>query len=414
MSASSEVLPALGRHGIGLEGGDCELAADRVRRAARTDCPPMALEELAQDPEILVRATVALNAGCHPEVDVILARDADERIRALLGGRIAQLLPALDAGERSAAADHVNSMLMVLAKDQAVRVRAAIAEEIAAAASAPRDLVLRLAWDGSAEVSDRVVRLSPVLSDADLLALLATPPVPSTAASIASRSTLSAAVADTIAQHADGPTIRALLSNQSACIRESTLDALVGRAPTHVDWHGPLVRRPRLSAKAVRALSDFIASDLLALLATRDDLESGELDLIRERLAARSRGGGGGHGAVARAQILQAQGGLDEAAVQEAIRRGDDGEVLGLLAVSSGVSLQMLERILERRSAKALVSLVWRSGFGMGLALAIQKMLCRFGPDAVIHPAEDGGFPLTESEMMWQLELLGLVARQGV
>jgi uncharacterized protein (DUF2336 family) len=360
---------------------------------------------LASDPEIIVRATVALNKGCEADVDAILAADQDERVRALLGGRIARLLPGLDAEGQSEATRHVLATLTMLATDQATRVRVAIAEEVATMDAAPRALVLQLARDVAGEVSDQIVRLSPVLGDADLLALLGTPSSPHTAASIASRARLSSVVADAIVQHADAPTIRALLSNQSACIREATLDALVGRAPNHVDWHAPLVRRPSLSAHAVRALSGFIASDLLRILATRDDLEPSKLEIVRQRLAALSTSGD--DLLLGRARQLHAEQKLDEAALLDAIQSGDSRALLALLAVSSGVPLTMIDRVLELRSAKALVSLVWRSGFTMGLAVGIQRTLCQFGPDTIIHPTSGGEFPLSDEEMGWQIELMG-------
>lgn len=384
-------------------------AEGRVRLAARLDLSPLALQELARDPEILVRATVALNGRCDAEVDAILTSDQDERIRALLGSRVARLLPNLDSEGRTAAATHVLATLAILAADQATRVRAAIADEIAAMDSAPRDLVLRLARDTAGAVSNQVIRLSPVLSDADLLSILATPHSPKTAESIASREKLSAVVADAIVQHADAPTIRALLSNQSACIREATLDALVGRAPNHLDWHAPLVRRPRLSTYAVRALSEFIASDLLRTLAIRADLEPGKLEIVRQRLAASAPEKNDQEALIAKARHLKASGQLTEAALQAAASQFELRQLLAMLAVSSDVSLQTVERVMDVRSTKALVSLVWRSGFSMTLAVSIQKALSHFAPETIIYPTEDGTFPLSAEEMTWQVELINKI-----
>ena len=408
MSAWSEgAVPLLEKHPLPDLAVETDAAepVERVRRAAKPDCSPTSLRELALDPEILVRATVALNAGCDPEVDAILAADQDERVRALLGGRIARLLPDLDAEEQSDAAQHIHTTLTILATDQATRVRAAIAEAIATMDGAPRALVLHLARDLVHEVSDQVVRLSPVLEDRDLLALLGTPASAHTAESIASRKQLSAVVADAIVQQADAPTIRALLNNRSACIREATLDALIGRAPKHIDWHAPLVRRPGLSAHAVRALSGFIASDLLRILATRDDLEPDKLEIVRQRLTSVSKDVD--DALVANARALQAERRLNETTLQAAIQSGDNRALLAMLAVSANVTLAMVDRLLELRSAKGLVSLVWRSGFSMGLALDIQKSLSQFSPDTIIVPTTSLDYPLSIGEMGWQIELMG-------
>ena len=253
-------------------------------------------------------------------------------------------------------------------------------------------------------VSDRIIRLSPLLSDADLLAILATPHLASAAESVASRDRLSAVVADAIVDQADAPTIQALLSNQSACIRESTLDLLVGRAPEHIDWHAPLVKRPLLSKHAIRALSEFITCDLLRLMTSRSDLEASHLDIIRHRLGAEP--GDNDAALIAHVRALQASGNLDETALRDAASAGDTRLLLAQLAVSSGIGLNVVERVLELRSAKALVSLVWRSGFSMTLAVDIQNLLSRFGPDTVIAPGPNDSFPLTDDEMCWQIELM--------
>lgn len=106
--------------------------ASRVRQAVSPDSPPSVLHELARDPDIIVRAAVAINGACGHEIDTMLASDEDERIRALLGSRIARLLPGLDGDEHDNATRHVHTMLAALARDHATRVRAAVAHEIKA------------------------------------------------------------------------------------------------------------------------------------------------------------------------------------------------------------------------------------------------------------------------------------------
>lgn len=380
------------------------LPEDRVRQAARLDSSSAELRQLARDPDLIVRATVALSRHCDAELDAILAMDEDERVRALLAARIARLLCTSDIATRHDGAEHVICTLRALASDEAVRVRAAIADELAQTMSAPQDLILQLAHDVSREVSDRVIRLSPMLRDSDLLSILACAPSPNVGISVANRERLSAAVADAIVDQADAPTIQALLGNHSACIREATLDALVGRAPHHIDWHAPLVRRPHLSCHAIRALSEFIAFDLLRVLAARKDVEPAELEVVRRRIVAQTTYDASGE--LQAAARLKSAGQLTEAALLASAREGDLKQLLAQLAVSSGMKLQQIERLLELRSAKALVSIVWQSGFSMSLAVVVQAVLAQFGPDTAISPAADGGFPLTRDEMTWQIELM--------
>ncbi len=205
--------------------------AKRVRLAARASTSVSMLRTLADDPAPTVRAAVALNPAYAPSVDVRLSQDGDVRVRTLLAAKMARLLPGLSGPQRSAAEQHVHAMLLTLAHDAAARVRQTIAEALVGLPDAPRDVILTLARDPVAEVSDPVVRFSPLLTDADLLELLATPPHSTTAVSVACRLGLSAEVADDIASHAGSAAVQALLANRSATIQEATLDSLIAKYP---------------------------------------------------------------------------------------------------------------------------------------------------------------------------------------
>src|SRR5689334_10597611 len=116
--------------------------------------------------------------------------------------------------------------------------------------NAPKKLILRLARDTSMSVAEPVIRLSPLLTSEDLLALLASVPCAETVSAIARRPNLTEAVSDAIATRADTEAIRALLANRSALIREVTLDSLIAQAARYAEWHEPLVHRPALPARA--------------------------------------------------------------------------------------------------------------------------------------------------------------------
>jgi hypothetical protein len=70
----------------------------------------------------------------------------------------------------------------------------------------------------------------------------------------------------------------------------------------------------------------------------------------------------------------------------------------------------VVDRASTLRSAKGMVSLVWKAGFTMRVAVALQTLLARLAPDAVLTAGPGGGFPLAVEEMRWQLEFL---ARMG-
>lgn len=391
----------------------------RVRIGSSTQTPKNVLEALANDPSVTVRAAVAMNARAPAQIDEQLARDGDERVRALLARKLATLVPGLSGSARGALQQRAYDTLAMLVMDEAVRVRATIAEVIQSMPNPPRELVLRLARDTAVPVSDPVIRLSPLLTPEDLLALIAVPPSPATAVSVANRPGLNEEVAEAIANTANTAAITALLSNKSAAIREATLDALIDRAGAHTEWHEPLVHRPVLPARAARALAEFVATDLLRALTERTDLDpkvTREISLRLEQTFAARNGQTATTPSMTSAQALEAaralaeEKRLTEEIVLDAAQRGESRFAAALLAVAAEVPLSVVDRAGSLRSAKGLVSLVWRAGFSMRLAATIQALLARLPPPAILPPGPGGSFPLAVDEMRWQLDFL---ARAG-
>ncbi len=258
----------------------------RVKLAANPATPPSLLAGLAADGAITVRAAVALNPSLPDSAQRQLARDSDERVRLLLTRKLAGALPGLSGPDESELRERTLGILTGLVRDEAVRIRSAVAASLAGLPDVPHDVILTLAHDHAVEVSGPVLRLSPLLSTADLLELVAAPPHGGTAVAIACRANLPASVADAIAATADSPAICALLANGSAAIQEGTLDALIACAADEPGWHTPLVRRPRLPDHAARALAEIVAGHLLQELATRTDLSAEVIAGIQHRLNA--------------------------------------------------------------------------------------------------------------------------------
>ena len=314
---------------------------------------------------------------------------------------------------------HALQVLAELVEDEAVRVRAAIADVVKDMPQAPRDLILRLAHDSAVPVSEPVIRLSPLLTTEDLLALLGAAPHAATAAAVAARTGLNETLSDAVAATADDTAIGAMLANRSAAIREATLDTLVSRAADRADWHAPLVHRPVLSSAAARALSECVTTHLLDEMASRADLPPDLTAELKRRLELRLRGSAPPNTARAptmdeameQAQALASRDALDEAALLGAMRRGEARMATALLAVAAGVPASVVERATTLRSAKALVSLVWRAGFSMQVAGPLQTLLARTPPGAVLRGGPGGAFPLAIEEMRWQIDFLMRMGR---
>lgn len=392
----------------------------RVRLGASTATEPAVLRDLVADPSVTVRAALALNPATPSQANRMLARDVDERVRILLARKLATIAPSLSADDQARLHRETWEMLSELVADEAVRVRAAIAEVIKDLPGVPHELILQLARDPVLSVAEPVLLLSPLLTTEDLLAVVAGAPAPGSVLAVACRPRLEQALCDAIAASADSAAIRALLANPLAQIREATLDALVLRSVEHTDWHEPLVRRPSLSPRAARMLTEIVATHLLEVLATRADIAPGLAEELRHRIAVRltpaapnSSGPADttSEQALSQARTLAARGELAEDAVLEAARRGEARYATALLAVAAGTPVSVVDRASSLRSAKGLVSLVWKAGFTMRAAVALQSLLARLEPDAVLIAGPGGSFPLAVEEMRWQLDFLGRMGR---
>jgi uncharacterized protein (DUF2336 family) len=374
---------------IAAEGSE----AARVALAGERDAAPEILYFLATDRAARVRAAVAANAATPQQADRILAGDGDAGVRAELGRKLAPRAPQL-----AGAADRRQRLgwetLNALVADAAVTVRRVIAEELKALPDAPRALILRLARDAAMEVAEPVISHSPQLTEADLLALIADPPAPATLTAIARRPALSERLSDAIVSTGAVAPVAALLENRSAAIREAALDQVILGAAQHLAWQAPLVRRPVLPPGAARRLAGFVAEHLLEALAARPDLDTAVTQALRERVERRLEA------------APQAGGQTPEVVFENAGLHGALSVMTEALAEAAGVPAAMVGRAVRLRSAKGLVSLCWKAGFAPRAATLAQTVLGQVNPTTALAPGPGGGWPLSESEMRWQLELL--------
>ncbi|MBR0674529.1 DUF2336 domain-containing protein, partial [Neoroseomonas soli] len=247
-------------------------AEARRMLASDAEAPPEALYYLTGDADPDLRRAVAANPATPEQSFAALAADEESEVRAALARRLSVLAPGLPAPQQDRLAQMAWSALTLLAADAAAEIRATIAEAVKELPAAPRDLVLTLAHDRDIRVCGPVLRLSPLLTEQDLLSLVAAPPMAETLAAIARRPEISETVSEALVASGDVAAIGALLGNRTAAIRESTLDALVVQAAEVTAWQEPLVRRPALPPRAAVALAAFVAERLLAPLAERTDL----------------------------------------------------------------------------------------------------------------------------------------------
>ncbi|MGD0431160.1 MAG: DUF2336 domain-containing protein [Acetobacteraceae bacterium] len=388
---------------MALVEGAPEMALDeeaRVRLGALATTPPEVLKALVADASVTVRAAVALNPATPAYTNAALAADPDERVRALLARKLSAIAPSLSSGALNQLQQLTLDTLTGLAKDETVRVRAAIADAVKDLPDAPRAIILRLAHDDALMVCEPVVRFSPLLTSEDLVALVAATPSSGTQVAVARRLAIDTAVSDALVSAGKDDAVLALLMNGSAQIREATLDALVERSVENPAWHDPLVRRPALSERSVKTLARIVADHLLEVLAARSDLDPVLAADLSARVSERLRCETG----VTAPTAPPAK--PTEADLLAAARDGDARKAAVMLAIAADIPLPAVWRAAMLRSAKGLVSLTWKAGFSMRTGYAMQVLLARLAPGTALKPGPGNSFPLSVQEMCWQLDFL--------
>lgn len=373
----------------------------RRQLAGRSDTAPEILYYLAEDEADEVRREIAGNAATPRQADLLLARDGSVAVRHAVACKMATRAPSLRAERPEHLRRLDDQILDVLSRDQAVRVREVVAQALKDLTDAPPEVIGRLARDVELAVAAPILEHSPVLGSADLLDIVAEGPAQGGLAAIARRAGLPAEVADAVVgaavdRPAEAPAIAALLANDSAQIREETLDRILDRAPAVEAWHPALVRRPALPQRALRRLAGFVAESLLEMLQQRPDLDPetarAVAATVRRRLEEDESD----------APAPPVPTGDQD--VSAAIARGDRQAAMAALARESGLDGTVVERILTSQSPKGIVALAWKAGLPARLSLQLQQRIAGIPTRSLLNPREGVHYPLSEQEMRWQIE----------
>ena len=395
--------------------------AVRQALAMRTDVEPEILFFLARDPDSSVRRSIATNHSAPAKASLLLAADENGDVRHDLAERVGRLVPGLTEDQQDKAGRTIHQVLILLARDQLPRVRRALAEALKSLPNAPRDIILTLALDAEASVAAPVLEFSPVLTDEDLKEVIHASPMTAQLVAISRRINVGEAVTHAIVGAGNVDAIAALLKNQSAQIREETLDAIIDAAPRQVTWHEPLVHRRHLNAKAALRIAEFVAESFIQMLIQRSDIDAdtaGALaKVVREKLR---RDDGNGLSAnnpdaaldpaaleIAERQVetLASQGKLTPQRVLRVAAEGVTPLAVAALARLADVPTKAVAEVVRTASAKGMLAVAWAGDFTAEEAVQLQVKIARVTPDAVIKPRAGGGFDATEAELEWQLDM---------
>ena len=376
--------------------------------AGRTDAGSEVLDYLAHNGAVATRRAVAANPAAPPHTNHHLSHDNDDDVRAELARKIARLMPNLTAGEGRHIHELTIATLERLARDQVPRVRAILAQEIKTLDCIPKFIVLTLAKDLDALVAAPILEYSPLLSDADLMEIVATAQVEEVLAAVAKRKTVSVELSEAIVSSLDIPAIAALLANPNAKIREKTLDDIAAQAEKIQSWHVPLTLRADLSKRAMWRIASFVGAGLIEQLVSRYGLDDDTKTLLNKELRARLHETDkpeniGGEHAAREVAAAKASGKLDEGFVDAAANCGQRDTVILALAALGQVPEATVRKIFASRSAKAVTALVWHAKLSMRIAFKVQSFVLKLTAGELLPARAGVHFPMTEDEMRWHL-----------
>ncbi|MCE9650992.1 MAG: DUF2336 domain-containing protein [Parvibaculum sp.] len=381
--------------------------------AARRDAPPETLYYLAGDPDASVRTLVAANPATPLQADESLVNDEEGEVRVELARKIARVVPDMHPGEVKDVRDRVMTLFERLARDELSRVRQIVAEEIKSCPAIPKRIAVSLARDAEILVCGPVLEYSPLLSDEDLLEIVATSRVQGALEAIARRRSIDGSLADAIVATLEIPAIAQLLANPRAEIRDETLDRIIAEAASIEAWHLPLVMRPALSLRAVRRIAVFVSRALIEELGRNRDIDADTQIYLKAKAQARieqdaDRATQTPDAVIAGIRKAFKHGELGDDLVTKAASLQHKAAVALALSLKTGVAEQTVLRILDAKSGKGIAALCWRAGLAMRTALAIQIFVANVPSETRVLPRGGVDYPMDEEEMLWHLNYFGI------
>ncbi|MBN8531097.1 MAG: DUF2336 domain-containing protein [Alphaproteobacteria bacterium] len=337
------------------------------------------------------------------------ADDPYAEIKLAVARKITRLLPEISEEAKQDLLNYIFMILDILSRDLLTKVRRILAEELKSSAKVPPQIIQRLAWDKDPDISSVVLEYSPLLSDNDLLEIVATSDLPEVALAIARRPKLSARLSTAIIESENREAIGALLANQSAEIDEFGLNAVIDKAPQQDLWHPSLVRRHELTQRMISRIAGFVSMALIRDIQKDQSLDTetaGRLgQIVSERL--RSEKLDREKKADLATSELFSRNELTAEVVAEAIDTKDEEFTVAGLSLLSALSRDAVAGIMASQSPAAVTALCWKAGLTMRQCIQVQMRIAKIHHSRVLNAKDGINYPLDPEEMRHYLELFG-------
>lgn len=170
----------------------------------------------------------------------------------------------------------MREILHRLTRDVEMAIRIALAERLAEDTSAPNDLILLLA-DDAIEVARPVILRSPLLTDEDMLRLIAECGVGHQEA-VAARPHIGHSVTAALAQCETETVLLALVHNATARISGATYELLVEKSRNFAELQEPITRRPDLPPVLATKMCGWVSDALKVYIVRNYPVEHAKID----------------------------------------------------------------------------------------------------------------------------------------
>lgn len=404
----------------------------RLALAINPQTPPEFLYFLAADPDIGIRRAIGENPSTPNKADVLLSRDADISVRCAVARKIVG--EGLEPAKRQDLWRMGFTILETLMRDNVVKVRKILSQTFKSDAQAPHPLVLALARDREEDIAAPVLRESPVLSDDDMITIIQEGAPGWAQTAIAGRENLSPLVGNALIAKGETAAVAAVIANPGSSLAPAVLDGLVDRAQATPELQPPLVDRKDMAGGLLIKLAKVVAGSLLKKLCSRDDIDAttaADMNSVIERRAdqpaQRAKAGTQKTAAASskpesnapaprarpnraetsegRARRLFEEGSLTDEVVALALDNWENGFVIEAISLRSGLSADLVQRMVNVQNARTMMALSWKAGFSARFAMDLQRQLAGIVPHKIMNARDGVDYPMSTSEMEEQLAL---------